>query len=398
MLARLAGAHWLGAYTAVLNTAAAVTSPVSQVLANNATLTAAHAHREGLSQFRAHAKGHLLLGTILSLLACMLFAWLQWDVIGGGSRVTWGLMLVAGCCVASGQVIAGIVQGFYQGAGRFLTAARVTAAVAVSTGVLVLPAVWLGGVHGALMVAAIVAIVPGFLLWGGIFRGSGWNEAGGLPLVKKLEAPLPEALRRLWRACPSVGATGVNAAVNWLCTIYLVQQGHGLTGVGVVAVATQWSTLLLMPATSWGGLTLKALTDSVASGRPAEVRETIWRQILKNVRVTAIMALVLTLVSGLIAKAYGLADSDLGLLLCVNAAAATVAAANNVFERLLVCLDAQSMWFVYSLMAFAAQLAITAIFIHRGLVFVAVGVLLAGVLQGLLCSMSLRSLLKRVRL
>lgn len=398
-LARLAGAQWLGAYSAVLNTASAVTSPFAQVLANNATLAAAHAHRVGPVSFRSHAKGHLLLGAGLSLPACFLLAWLLRSTRGEASSGVWEMMLVTGWCVAAGQVLAGVILGFYQGAGHFLAAARVTAVVAACMGVVAIPAVWFGGVGGALLIASVVALLPALLLGVGLFWFRDWKagEASPPTLQRGGRKPLHEALWRLWRALPSVGAMAINAAVNWACTIYLVRSGHGLAGVGVVAVAIQWSTLLLMPATSWGGLTLKALTDSVAAGSRVQVREVVRRQIVKNVMTTGVMALVLGLGSGLIARAYGLRETDLWLLLCVNAVAATVASANNVFERLLLCLDAQQRWLAQSVVAFGVQVAFTASLIHLGLVVVPLGVLLAGITQALLCMFSLNSLLLKVR-
>ena len=395
-LARLAGVQWLGAYSAVLNTASAVTSPFALALTNNATLAAADAHREGPVSFRAHARGHLLLGAGLSLPACLLLAWLLRSTRGDATPAVWEMMLVAGCCVAAGQVLAGVIQGVYQGAGHFLAAARVTAVVAAGMGLVAIPAVWFGGVGGALLIASVVALLPALLLGIGVFWVHHWQCGGGITVESRGRKPLHEALWRLWRSLPSVGATAINATVNWACTIYLVRSEHGLAGVGVVAVALQWSTLLLMPATSWGGLTLKALTDSVATGCAVQVREVVRRQIVKNVMTTGVMALVLGLGSGLIARAYGLHETDLWLLLCVNAVAATLASINNVFERLLLCLDAQPRWLAQSVVAFGVQVVFTASFIHLGLVVVALGVLLAGITQAVLCAFSLNALLLKV--
>lgn len=397
-LARLAGPQWLGAYTAVLNTASAVTSPIAQVLSNNATLVAADAHRNGKKSFRAHARGHLLLGIGLSLPACLLLAWLLRSTKGEASGGVWEMMLLAGICVAIGQVLTGIILGFYQGAGHVLAAARVTAIVAAAMGTLAIPMVWFSGVGGALAIASAVAILPTLILGFSLFRMQDWQvdkcTTGTTTIGGK---PMREALWRLWRALPSVGAMAINAAVNWACTIYLVRGEYGLAGVGLVAIAIQWSTLVLMPATSWGGLTLKALTDSVATRRRAQVREAVRRQILRNVKTTAMTALVVGLGSGLIARAYSLSETDLWMLLCVNAMAATVASINNVFERLLLCLDAQPRWFAQSVVAFGVQVTFTATLIHLGLVVVALGVLLAGITQLGLSICSMKSLLNRLK-
>lgn len=396
-LARLAGAQGLGTYTTVLNTASAVSSPVAQVLANNATMSTARAHADSATAFRSHARGHLLLGVSVSLPACLLLLWLLQPAASEVSPTLWLLMLVAGSSVACGQIMAGIIQGVYQGAGHFLTTARVTALVAAGMGMLAIPAVWWGGIHGAFLVASLVALLPALLLALGLFWPGGLAADGGPTQSGSTRTSLRDAFRLLWRGLPSVGATAVNSAVNWLCTIYLVRGEHGMAGIGLVAVATQWSTLLLLPATSWGGLTLKALTDSVASRNAQQVRAVLRHQVKRNLATTGAMAIGLCLLSGVIAHAYGLANTDLWLLFCINAAAATVAAANNVFERLLVCLDAQPRWFMQSVAAFGVQVIFTAALIHQGVVVVAIGVLLAGLQQALLTTVSLRGLLTRLR-
>jgi hypothetical protein len=124
--------------------------------------------------------------------------------------------------------------------------------------------------------------------------------------------------------------------------------------------------------------------------------DVVRKQIARNVQVTAVMALFLALVSGLIARAYGLRDTDLWLLLCVNAMAATVSSANNVFERLLVCLDAQPRWFALSVVAFTGQVVFTVVLIHKSLVVVPLGVMVAGMILGALCLASMNILLSKL--
>jgi O-antigen/teichoic acid export membrane protein len=184
---------------------------------------------------------------------------------------------------------------------------------------------------------------------------------------------------QFFRSLPSVAAISVNNGVNWVCTIYLVQSVYGAAGVGVVAVAAQWLNLMLIPATSWGGVSLKALSDAIASGD----EKTAWRAstglMRKNLLVTLALAGLIAFASALIAQAYGLSDTDVALLICINAACALVASVNNIFERFLLALDRQSWWLFFSLASVAIQITLTWLFIVKGLWVVAGGVLVAGI-------------------
>jgi len=188
-----------------------------------------------------------------------------------------------------------------------------------------------------------------------------------------------EVRSRFFRALPSIAAIIVNNGVNWVCTIFFVQSIFGTVGVGVVAVAAQWLNLMLIPATSWGGVSLKVLTDAIASGNEKTVWHTSVGLMRKNFLVTIALAGSIALASGLIARAYGLSDTDVALLICVNALCAIVAAINNVFERFLLALDRQGWWLFFSLISFSAQMAVTVLFIAKGLWIVPVGVLVASI-------------------
>ena len=134
---------------------------------------------------------------------------------------------------------------------------------------------------------------------------------------------------------------------------------------------------MLMPATSWGGVALKGLLDARAQG-PQQLRGARWRLIRRNIGITLAVGLVVAAASPFLSSAYGLGGSGLAALLCANAGCAIVAGANNIHERLLLCLDRQWLWFAFSLVAFGVQLAFTWVFIGRGLAAVPLGTLAAG--------------------
>jgi O-antigen/teichoic acid export membrane protein len=80
-------------------------------------------------------------------------------------------------------------------------------------------------------------------------------------------------------------------------------------------------------------------------------------------------------------------------LLCINAVCAVVASVNNVFERLLFCLDRQATWFVFSSLAFLVQLVVTMFLINYGVVVVALGLLAGGISLLFICLVSMNRLL-----
>jgi O-antigen/teichoic acid export membrane protein len=388
-IARLAGGGALGVYSSVVNTASTVVVPFSQAVSNSATIMAVNAHSKSEETVVRFARANLLMSAALSLVSLAAFYGLYAVVLSGdGSQegARW-LVLLAAASVIVAQVGGAVVQGFYNGQGRFVAAAKVSAAISALVVLAAFPAVYFLGLSGAFGLLVFASLLPLLLLGAPFLRRRG----GACDCTQK--QAFGQVIRRLWTSLPTVGATTVNATVSWLCSIYFVQQAFGMPGVGTVAVAAQWLTLLLMPATSWGGVTLKMLSESALKRDQLELRRMVYSLINKNVMVTFALGIVIALASGLIARAYGLQDSGFVELLCVNAVCAVVASVNNVFERLLFCLDRQPTWFVFSSLAFLVQIVVTMLWINHGVVVVAVGVLAGGMTLLLICWASMNRLL-----
>jgi hypothetical protein len=304
----------------------------------------------------------------------------------GTHEVTSWLLFLAAASVIVAQMCGTVVQGFYNGLGHFVAAAKVFATVSALVVLAAFPAVHYLGLSGAFGLLVCASLLPPLLLGVAILRGR-----GGVSDCTPKEA-FGQVCSRLLASLPTVGTTTVNATVSWLCTIYIVQHTFGMPGVGTVAVAGQWLTFLLMPATSWGGVTLKILSESAIKGDALELRRTMFALVNKNVMVTFVLGTVVALASGLIAKAYGL-DGGFVELLCINAVCAVVASVNNVFERLLFCLDRQATWFVFSSLAFLVQISVTMLWINSGVAVVALGLLAGGISLLILCMFSMNGLL-----
>jgi O-antigen/teichoic acid export membrane protein len=374
VIARLSGAAALGVYAATVNTASSVVSPFTQVMTNNATLMASE--RGPGAGWRAASLANLIFSTAAAGLSVIVFASVYGGTLKGHDdlHLDTAWLLLAGACVILGQMVVAITTGLLNGIGSFLPAARITAGVAGLMLLAAYPVVATWRLPGAVGLLVFTSLTPAVLLLGLV----AWRmREGGAGSAAPAGGAWPELFRRTVAGLPSVGATLVGATVAWTCTIYLVQRQHGPAGVGVVAVGLQWLTLMLMPATSWGGVALKGLLDARAQG-PQQLRGARWRLIRRNIGITLAVGLAIAAASPLLSSAYGLGGSGLATLLCLNVGCAVVAGANNIHERLMLCLDRQWLWFAFSLVAFGVQLAFTWVFIGRGLAAVPLGTLSAG--------------------
>ncbi len=392
IIARLAGGGALGIYSSLVNTASILVTPFWLVVTNNSTIMAVNANNKSEEVVVRFARANALMAVILSLMSFVAFYGLfsivmSNDELQGVSE--WLVLLVAASVIAA-QVFGAVVQGFYNGVGHFVVAARVFAAISALAVLAAFPVIYYLGLAGAFGLLIFSSIMPLLLLGPGMLRGR-----GGVSDCTAKEA-FRQVCRRLWVSLPTVGATGVNAAVSWLCTIYFVQKAFGMPGVGMVAVAGQWLTLLLMPATSWSGVTIKMLSESAAKRDKFELRREVYSLVIKNVTVTFALGAIIALASGLIAKAYGLQYSGIVQLLCVNVLCAVVASINNVYERLIFCIDRQPTWFVFSTLSLLVQLGVTIMWINNGVVVVALGMLAGGVSLMIFCVASMNRLLSNM--
>ena len=361
LISRLAGASALGVYSTLVNTAAAVATPFAQVLANNSTILSAD-RVVARGAYHAHAGFSFVLALLLSAFS-ILILWGLYVFTLDSSAAQFSVFMLVGGGVVAGQIVGGVGLGFLYGAGEFSFVAKVTTFVAVVICALVYPVVLYYGLHGAFALLFVGSIFPPVLM---AIKVRSTNRE---PFVYQANDQHAWRVVGLYfaRAWPSVVAMAVSGGVNWLCTIYLVHSTYGSSGVGVVAVAGQWLNLMLLPATSWGGVALKNISDVIASGS----EEVVWAELLglirKNMLTTFALAGSIGLASGFIAEIYGLGGTDVAWLILINAACAIVCSVNNIFERLLLALNRQGLWLGLSLISVFVQTGITYAFIAKGL-------------------------------
>ena len=368
LITRLQGTAALGLYSATLNVAASLTSPFTSVLQNNAALMAA---RHPLGAGRGLLwRLHLPVFLVLMALGLAGFALLAphsgfHDLWHGGSGLIW---LAAGC-VLFYQLQNAIVQGLLQGVGGFVRPAKWLLVLTVFISLVAIPMIAWAGLHGAYGVLVLNSVLPPLLLLT-LFLLPGRVE----PASRRAEVASPN-LQALAHAhmgsWPTVLAALFGSAVSWFCLVYLANQSHGADGLGWVSLGVQWGTLMLLPVTSWGGVTLKRLVD--ACDASAQVMPVLQAQIAQNALVTLAVVLGVVLVSPWLAALYKIDWAVLWPLLAVSGLYALLAAINNVFERLFFCINRQLWWLWMSIGAALVQCVVTFCLIPQSFLGVAWG-------------------------
>jgi O-antigen/teichoic acid export membrane protein len=379
-LARHAGASFLALYISTVITGAAVAAPLGQVLFNSGTLAAAAA--PSVRWVRRLLRANLMLGTALLLPVTALFAAMHWPVASGmASKLNVSLvwLVVAGFSTVAGQVFVSILTGMLNGLGAQLQSARMTAVMATVLMGLSYPAVLMFGIDGAWAVLLLSAWLPVLLL---LYLVRHFLAAAWRPLVNVddvvIGRPMAVALSHLRAGIPSALAVMASGLASWFCSIYLVQRYLGAQEVAVLAVANQWLTLILMPVTSWGGVILKELAELRLLREGAQQLPVVLRRlIVRNIAITAVVALCVVLGAEWIESGYRLQGHGLPAILLVSGVAALMGSVYGVLERVLICWDRQWQLMVFSFVGLAVQVAFTYALVERSLVVVQFGVLMA---------------------
>jgi O-antigen/teichoic acid export membrane protein len=373
LVSRMLGVQALGMYSGLLITTASPTTPMASALANNATMMAARAARPDLCWALVWAhRGPLLFSSFLALGGCV--AMMQVVGLHHAVGLNWTVVLGVSALLVLGQLLTPFIMGLAHGVNASLRAAVWSLMWTGMALLMLYPLINGWGLPGVLWQAAVVAILPAMtmLVW------MWWR---GRHQSARLDADASHALRsqaneQFRQAMPSISATVLNNATNWLACIYLAERSHGAAGVGLVAIGLQWMALMLLPLTSWNGRVMRALTIGHAEG-PQAFKLALMAQIKRCVLVTLAVSGLVAAATPWIADLYRVEQHLLWGLLVVNAVAATLFAVTFVFERACYCLGNQGVWLRVSMVAYAMQLIFTFSFIDHSIAVVAIGNLLA---------------------
>lgn len=384
-LARFAGATPLALYLATVVAASVVSTPLAQVLFNGGLLSATSAPTAAWARglFRV-VLGMAVLGALPLVL---IFVAMHSQVVNGASQlaareVAW--LWVAGVGAVCGQVLTQALSGLLNGLGAQLPTARVTACLSTLLMPLSVPAVWWLGLQGAWIMLLLSSWLPVLVLGALVLRWlqRGWRAVEASE-VAEADGPAQAMWQQVRSGWPNAVALMAAGAAGWLCSIYLVQRHQGAAGVAVLGVATQWMTLILMPATSWGGVVLRELAEArLRSDARSALGPTLRRLMLRNALVTLAVAAVVLAASGWLERAYRLDGAGLPALLAVSVLASLVLSANGVLERALITWDRQWALMLISFAGLAAQVACTWMWVERSVQAVQWGLMLSAIVSG----------------
>jgi O-antigen/teichoic acid export membrane protein len=367
MISRWAGPSALGIYAAVVNVSGSTVAQVALVMQNNAALMSGSSGGPGRAQ--ALVRAHVLPLLVIMALALALFGVLSRESGLTGLDVLTGVLVWAGAAaVIFAQMGGGIAAGLNQGIGQFLLPARLavlTSAVMVGAAVV---CIWTWGLQGGLG-CLIVSSTVGPLIGLVIFLRKG---ALAHRRQNDVDAELGAAVvtstvwRALWRSAPAVGTAILTAACTWLCAVYLVNRAHGVAGIGVASVGIQWATIMLVPVSSWAGVTFKQVMDAHAS-TDTPMRQVHVSLIRRNLAVTGVMAACVACAGGWIASLYKLPADVLWPLLGAICMYAVLVSINGVTERVMFVRGQQLPWLWFTLFGCAMQVIVCLFVLPKGL-------------------------------
>jgi O-antigen/teichoic acid export membrane protein len=354
LITRTQGIAALGLYSATLNVAALFSKPFISMLEYNGAMLSADQPTLRGALLRAHAPA------LFVLIAIGLAGFVLLAPASGLPNVwngTYWWLWLAAVSVMFNHLQSSIAQGLLQGVGVFVRPAQWRLGWTICTTTIAVPIIGWAGLHGAYMLLALNSItMPLIATW--IYLHP--EKPAPARAIRRSEMVSVRVVTRAHlKSVPNVGTALSESCITWFCLVFLVNKSHGTDGLGWVSLGLQWTTLMLLPATSWGGVTLKRLIDAKNSGSASTVRRTMYNQMLQNAAITLMVAGGVLLGSPILAAIYKVQWSILWPILAACGFYAVLAAAINVFERLFFCMERQGTWMAVTLLSGVVQCAIT---------------------------------------
>ena len=194
---------------------------------------------------------------------------------------------------------------------------------------------------------------------------------------------------QLIRSAPNVLATLITTGAQWLTTIFVVKQSHGMAGVGVFAVSSSWLTITMMPVNAWSGLSMHVLSSAWASSQ-SDFRAALRHVLIKDVSFTLLVAVSVFILADHIAGLYAMKTTVLPTILRVNSGTALVLAAMQVMERSMFCLGEQPRWLQARVIGNLCTLGLAVWLVPMNLAYGAIAMFSGYTCTALLCIPRLR--------
>lgn len=386
LISRLVGVSALGVYSSVLITTSAATTPMTVPLANHGTLMLSNNQLSAVDVMRAQWPWWAL-SLFAGLTAChsMLLASQSQKIASESLASMWVLVSL----MVTGHLLGQWLTGVMHGLGKSRRMALLSSSITLTGLSLTYPVIAFWGLTGAISLATCTTLGPGVCLAWFLLRK---NQPSTLH-AEQTKALRSDAWMRMRQSLPNMGSSLLNTGTNWLCSIYLVQRFHGLEGLGMVALSLQWTMLMQLAFSSWGGKIVHELSKHASRDKlehPEALHKAMNEQIRRCLLVTSLSCCAVLAATPAIAWLYHVDALTMAGLLVLNALASMFAAVNFVYERVFFLMRSQRVWLLFAGLAYAAQIATTCTLVPVWLTGAAAGNVIACMVTSLGVSWHLR--------
>ncbi len=293
-----------------------------------------------LSSIVAVISGALMTGSLI-----LAAAYLSAHTLGAAN-------LAEPLAIGSGLVMFGAMNGAQTGAliglEAFQSIARVNLWVGISTFILVMAGAWFGGLRG--------------VVWGLVGASAvNWlfnNIAIRKECSKARIAYHFSSCAKEWRilyqfSLPAFLASVIVGPAIWACNALLVNQTNGYIQMGLYTAADKWRLLILFVPSTVVGMALPMLSNLHGAGNPAHFKKVFNANLILNIVLTAVPAVVIAIFAIPVLSTYGAAYRVAWPILAILAFSSIPEVLNNIFGYAMM-----SRGEVWSRLAFDSVLAV----------------------------------------
>lgn len=251
--------------------------------------------------------------------------------------------------IGAGLVFFGVLNGVQTGALSGFEAFHVIAKINLLSGLssfpLILLGAWFWGVSGAVLGTVLSMTVN-------------WGLNNHALRVSCRESNIPYIFRGCWSerlmlwefALPAALSSFLTTPVIWLSNVLLVNRPNGYAEMGIFSAAQQWQSAILFLPVSLAPLVFSLMANTVGEDKAHSFWKMVKYSFVINALIAGSAAVVVSLLSQVIMKAYGQDFSSGWLILTMLAVTAVLIASINVIGQVIA--SSASMWwgFVLNLM------------------------------------------------
>jgi len=273
-----------------------------------------------------------------------------------------------GCALLFVSTIDGAQTGALAGFEAFRAIARVSVIRALATVPIMVAAVSLQGVNGAVGGMAVAASIGLWLNHRALRREC---RAAGIATSRR---GIADERPVLWRfSLPAFLAAAMVGPITWVGNTLLVNQPNGYAEMGLLNAAAQWRTALAFVPSVLASVALPMLSNLYGRQSLEGYRKVFWTNVALVCAIAVGAGVPIIVASGLIMSAYGAEFADGGPVLATMAVAAALSCSLAVVGTAIASMGRMWHGFVLNCVWAAAFIWSAAVFTRHG----AIGLALA---------------------